>query len=85
MPSEEEAREARRRARAAWPVQRFALGDEPSDDLSDVTTPTERVAMMWPLALAGWRLAGLPIPTYDRTNLPGKLWRPGERRPDDDP
>ena len=40
--------------------------------------------MMWPLALAAWRLAGIALPTYDRSNMPGRLWRPGERRPEDD-
>jgi hypothetical protein len=60
------------------------LGEEPGDDLSDATTAAERIAMMWPLAEAAWRLAGRPLPTYDRANLPGRLWRPGERPTDDD-
>jgi hypothetical protein len=80
------AAEARRRARASWPIARYRLGEEPSDDLSEVTTPAERIAMMWPLAEAAWRLAGRALPSYDRANLPGQLWRPGERPlHDDDP
>ena len=79
-----EAEEARRAARARWPIVRFRLGEEPSDDLSDVTTPAERIAMMWPLAEAAWRLAGRPLPTYERRNIPSRLFRPGTRPPDDD-
>jgi hypothetical protein len=57
--------------------------DESSDDISDVTTASERIAMMWPLAQEAWRLAGRPIPTYDRSQTPSRVFRPGERRPDD--
>jgi hypothetical protein len=86
VPSEDDdqVRDARRRARASWPIARYRLGEEPSDDLSDLTTPAERIAMMWPLAESAWRLAGRALPEYDRSNLPGRLWRPGEPRPDDD-
>jgi hypothetical protein len=76
--------ESRRRARATWPVARFTLGEEPPDDLSEVTTPVERVAMMAELAEAAWRMAGRPLPDYDRRNIPGRLFKPGEPRPDDD-
>lgn len=60
--------------RASWPVRRCALGEE-SDDLSAQTTATERIAMMWPLALEAWRLAGLPIPDYTRKDMPSCLVR----------
>ena len=60
--------------RASWPVRRLALGEE-SDDLSAQTSPTERIAMMWPLALEAWRLAGLPIPDYARGDAPSRLVR----------
>ena len=76
--------EQRRANRAHWPVARFRLGEEPSDDLSAVTTPVERVAMMWTLAEAAWKLAGLRLPTYDRRHLPARLFRPGAPRPHDD-
>lgn len=76
--------ESRRRARAQWPVTRYVSGEEPSDDLSDVTTAEQRVAMMAELAEAAWRIAGRPLPTYTRSNIPGRLFRPGELRPDDD-
>jgi hypothetical protein len=84
VASEEQERDARRRARASWPIHRYQLGEEPSDDLSDSTTPGERIAMMWPLAVAAWQLAGRPLPTYDRSQIPGRLWHPGEPRPDED-
>jgi hypothetical protein len=71
-------------ARREWPIARYDLGDEPSDDLSDVTTPTERIAMMRELAETAWRLAGRPLPTYERKDIPGRIFRPGERPPDDE-
>ena len=83
-PDSERSAEQRRAQRAQWPVARFRLGDEPPDDLSAVTTPVERIAMMWTLAESAWRLAGRPLPTYDRRNIPARLFRPGTLRPDDD-
>jgi hypothetical protein len=78
------AREARRAARARWPIACFRPGEEPPDDLSATTTPAERIAMMWRLTEEAWRVAGRPLPTYARTRLPARLYRPGEARPDDD-
>jgi hypothetical protein len=74
----------RRAARARWPVRWFRLGEEPPDDLSDVTTAAERIAMMWELAEEAWRIAGRPVPAYDRRSMPARLFRPGEPPPDDD-
>lgn len=74
--------ESRRRARLGWPVALRRL-DECDDDISDVTTAAERIAMMWPLAYEAWRLAGRPIPSYDRAHTPCCVFRPGEPRPDD--
>jgi hypothetical protein len=56
--------------RATWPVRRFRLGSEPSDDLSALSTPEERLEMMWPLTLEAWSLAGRPIPEYRRDATP---------------
>jgi hypothetical protein len=67
---------ARAEARRAWTVRRFRLGDEPNDDLSRVTTAQARLAMMWELSLSAWRLAGRPLPVYDRRHAPGKVVRP---------
>lgn len=55
-------------------MRRFKLGEE-TDDLSAVTTATERIAMMWPLAVEAWSLAGLSIPDYTRKTLPGRILR----------
>lgn len=74
--------EDRRQARARWPVTVHRL-DESNDDISDVTTAPERIAMMWMLAQEAWRWAGRPIPTYDRAHAPSRVFRPGEPRPDD--
>lgn len=76
--------ERRRRDRATWPVTRHRLGDEPGDDLTEVTTAAQRVAMMAELAETAWRLAGRPLPGYRRHEAPGRLFRPGDPRPDDD-
>ena len=84
MADESEAAAQRRAARAAWPIARFALGDESADDISSVTTPGERVAMVWQLAETAWKLAGRALPTYDRKNIPSRVFRPGEHPPPDD-
>ena len=72
--------EARRRceARAAWPIRRFDLANEPVDDLRATTTAGERLAMVWPLAVQAWRLAGREIPDYERSEAPGRVIRRGE-------
>jgi hypothetical protein len=60
------------------------LTDDFGDDLSDVTTAEERIAMMRPLAEEAWRVAGRTLPAYDRKTIPGRLFRSGDPRPDDD-
>jgi hypothetical protein len=83
-PASEAAAAQRRAARAHWPIVRRALRDESADDLSAITTPTERIAMMWRLAESAWKLAGRTLPAYERRSIPARLFRPGEPRPDDD-
>lgn len=70
------AREARRAARARWPVRRFRLEDAPGPDLSATTTAEERLAMMWPLAREAWSLTGRAIPDYPRDRMPIRVIRP---------
>src|SRR5882724_7796924 len=70
-------------ARARWPIARFRLGEEPPEDLSQVTTHTERIAMMWFLAETAWKVAGWPWPRYERRTIPARLFRPGTPPPDD--
>ena len=68
----------RRRARAAWPVRQFRLGEEPDDDLAD-TTVEERVAMVWQMTVDAWSSAGWEIPTYRRREMPVRVLRQGEQ------
>lgn len=56
--------------RHGWVVRKYLLGHEPGDDLSASTTPEERLAMMWPLALEAWALMGNGIPDYERRDAP---------------
>jgi hypothetical protein len=72
----EEQRRQRAAARAAWPLRRYTLGEEPSVDLLAVTTPEQRLGMMWELARQAWLLGGHPIPDYPRHRSPGRLVRP---------
>ena len=74
-PDAKIARE-RREARASTPIRKFRLGEEPSDDLSASTTPEERIAMMWPLAVDAWAAAGRRLPRYSRDRMPGRIIRP---------
>lgn len=77
------AREARRAARARWPVRKFRLADQPGPDLSATTTADERLAMMWPLARDAWTLAGRTIPDYPRDRMPVRVVGPAGDRSSD--
>lgn len=68
--------EERRAARAAWPIRRFALGEEPEIDALDTSTVDERIAAVSELTLRTWALAGREIPTYSRATMPGRVIRP---------
>ena len=70
------AEEARRAARAQWPVRKFRLEDAPGPDLSATTTAEERLAMMWPLACEAWSLAGRVMPEYPRDRMPVRVIQP---------
>lgn len=75
MAHERDDAEAARARRRSWPVRRYRLGSEPSDDLSDSTTAEERLEMMWPLALEAWSLSGEPLPDYMRSEAPVRRFR----------
>ncbi len=60
-------------ARKNWPIHKFRLGEEPSDDLSSTTTWSERVAMVWQLTQDSWSSAGRTIPDYSRRETPIQL------------
>ena len=59
--------------RRRWPVRRFTLDSQPSNDLSGETTAEERLAMMWPLALEAWTLTGAALPDYARCEAPVRV------------
>jgi hypothetical protein len=64
--------------RGSWPVRVYRLGAEPPDDLSATSTPEERLAMMWPLAVEAFSLSGRPMPAYRRAEAPVAVRRLGE-------
>lgn len=63
----------RKNRRQSWPIEVRELADSGRSDLSASTTAEERLAMMWPLALEAWQLAGKPIPDYDRAEIPARV------------
>jgi hypothetical protein len=75
----DQERQRRAEARRTWPIRSHPLAEEQRDDLSEQTTALERLAMMWPLALASWHLTGQPLPSYERSTIPGKISRPEVR------
>jgi hypothetical protein len=68
------AAERRARRRRNWPVVLTGLHDQPGADLSSSTTLEERLAMMRPLALAAWKVAGLPLSRYSRKRTPVRIF-----------
>lgn len=82
MTPDESAAHERREARASMMIRVFRLGEEPGGDLSACTTPEERIAMMWPLALDAWTSAGRRLPGYSRDRMPGRLVRTPSPRTD---
>lgn len=72
---------ARAAARKDWPVRRLTLAEAGADDdLSATTTPAQRLAMMWELALNAWTLTGQPLPSYSREQMPGRCTRAAKPR-----
>jgi len=65
----------RARARAAWPIRKLGLRDEPLTDARDLSTVDERIALVRTLTLRQWQFAGLPVPTYTRATMPGRVLR----------
>jgi hypothetical protein len=72
-------RKARAASRRSWPIRAYRLGSEPDEDLSATTTATERLEMMWPLAVDAWTSSGRPIPDYPRDQTPIRVIRSGTR------
>jgi len=72
--SEDEA--ARKRARAKWPGALTTLARQSDAAIVRHGTPGERVAMVWQVTLDVWASSGRPLPSYERANMPGQLFRP---------
>jgi hypothetical protein len=75
-PEEERERKERAAARKDWPIRVYRLGEEPDEDLSETTTASERLGMMWQLAVDSWASMGQPIPDYPREKTPIRVIRP---------
>ena len=54
-------------------VRVLRLGEEPRDDLTDVTTVSERIAMVETLSREAWSLAGFDALEVDRATMPISL------------
>lgn len=68
--------EARAAARRSWQARVYRLGEEPpADDLSAVTTPEQRLDMVWELTAWMWELSGQPLPSYSRSEMPIRVIR----------
>ena len=70
------AAEARRLARAQWPIRKIALEEEGADDPRDASTVDDRVALVWKLTREAWSLQGRELPSYPRSEAPGRILRP---------
>lgn len=67
--------EERRRRRLGWPIRKVPLGEEELADPRIPQSVDERIAMVWSLTLQQWAFAGLPIPRYTRSEMPGRILR----------
>lgn len=65
----EERRRERQRRMTVRVVTRGS-DDEEDDDPSDLTTPAERIALVWQLTRETWSLTGRPFPSYARADMP---------------
>lgn len=76
----DEARRQRAAARRSWSARVHRPGDPPpTDDLSLVTTPAQRLGMMWELVEQTWAVSKRRIPSYTRANMPTRVIRPDRR------
>lgn len=56
-------------------VRIYKLGEEPGDDISDITTPDQRLKMVWELTERMWKLQGSPPCPYTRATMPVRVVR----------
>jgi hypothetical protein len=64
-------RAARRRDDPRWTIRRHTLCSEHT--VCVAASIDERLAMMWPLAVEAWSVAGRGLPDYERADTPGRL------------
>lgn len=57
----------------------YCLGQEPGRDLGAITTPEERLNMMWPLAREAWFLAVRDLQRLQRQDAPMSVGSLSER------
>ncbi|MEZ4437339.1 MAG: hypothetical protein R3F65_33515 [bacterium] len=71
-----------RRRRAALRRQRATLTRTPLAASRPPAPPTalERLALLTQLSDEAWLLSGRPFPRYRRSEMPGRVIRPGEPR-----
>jgi len=67
-----DGRERRAESRKSWPIKRFRLGEEPTEDLLSTTTAGERLVMVGVLTERAWELSGREQPSYARAEMPIK-------------
>jgi len=65
-------------ARGQRPIRVLRLGEEP---VEVTTTPAERLAMIWPLTVRAWQLAGRELPRIPREEIPVRVLRPADPAP----
>ncbi len=58
------------------PVRIFRLGEEPADDLSATTTPSQRFEMVIALSARMFELGARPLQSYPRNEMPIRVLRP---------
>ena len=57
-------------------MARTNLADQPEHDLTALSA-SERIAMVWQLTLDAWATSGKELPSYERSQMPGRLVRRG--------
>ncbi len=72
--SEDAERRKRALARGGYPGRKGGM--ELLAGVADVdSTPSERIAQVQAATLIGWRLSGKPLPSYSRSEAPGRIIR----------
>lgn len=75
----DDARRARAAKRSNWVGHKTNLSGQTDAAIVRHGTPAERVAMVWQITLDLWASSGRPLPTYERHEMPGRVFRRGER------